>query len=172
LNHEIHGSTGGASGGLAGALLQNTPSNDEFNNPPRTQKFGHSPIIAKTIPNTSKAALQGFIHQYAVPGSVVYTDTHSSYKGIQFDHYAVNHTVGEYVRERAHTNGIESFWALLKRGHYGVFHYMSAKHLHRYVNEFSNRHNTAGCGTMQFINLTVTGMGGRRLTYKGLTNGN
>ncbi|HEY1090811.1 MAG TPA: IS1595 family transposase, partial [Burkholderiaceae bacterium] len=86
-------------------------------------------IIAKTIPNTSKATLQGFIHQYAVPGSVVYTDTHSSYKGIQFDHYAVNHTVGEYVRDQAHTNGIESFWALLKRGHYGVFHYMSAKHL-------------------------------------------
>lgn len=70
------------------------------------------------------------------------------------------------------SNGIESFWALLKGGHYGVFHYMSAKHLHRYVSNFSNRHKTADCSTIQFINLTVNGMGGRRLTYRELTNGN
>ena len=68
----------------------------------------------------------------------------------------------------AHTNGIESFWALLKRGHYGVFHYMSAKHLHRYINEFAFRHNTAQDGTMRFIEKTVTRMIGKRLTYKGL----
>jgi transposase-like protein len=128
-------------------------------------------VIAKHIPNTSKGTLQGFIHQNAAPGSVVYTDTHSSYKGIKgCTHLAVNHTVGEYVRDQAHTNGIESFWALLKRGHYGVFHYMSAKHLHRYINEFSNRHNTASYGTMQFIDHTVANMKNRRLTYKDLTN--
>jgi hypothetical protein len=64
----------------------------------------------------------------------------------------------------AHTNGIESFWALLK-------HYMSVKHLHRYVNEFAFRHNTADQGTLQFINQTITNMGQRRLTYKELTHG-
>jgi transposase-like protein len=128
-------------------------------------------VIAKHIHNTSKGTLQGFIYQNAVPGSVVYTDTHSSYKGIKgYTHLTVNHTVGEYVRDQAHTNGIESFWALLKRGHYGVFHYMSAKHLHRYINEFSNRHNTASYGTMQFIDHTLTNMKNRRLTYKELTN--
>ncbi len=127
-------------------------------------------IVAQHIPNTSKGTLQSFINQNAAPGATVYTDTHSSYKGIKFNHHAVNHTVGEYVRNKAHTNGIESFWALLKRGHYGVFHYMSAKHLHRYINEFSNRHNTATYGTMQFIDSTLTSMKGRRLTYKDLTN--
>ena len=128
-------------------------------------------IVAKHIPDTSKTTLQGFINQHALPGAVVYTDTHSSYKGIKgYTHHTVNHTVGEYVRNQAHTNGIESFWALLKRGHYGVFHYMSAKHLHRYVNEFSNRHNTATCGTMDFIDDTLLNMKDRRLTYKELIN--
>jgi len=128
-------------------------------------------IIAKHIDNTSKSTLQGFINQNASLGCIVYTDTHSSYKGIKgYTHLSVNHTVGEYVRQQAHTNGIESFWALLKRGHYGVFHYMSAKHLHRYVNEFSNRHNTASYGTMQFIDDTFKNMKNRRLTYKELIN--
>jgi transposase-like protein len=118
-------------------------------------------VIAQTIPDTSKRTLQGFIYKNAAEGATVYTDTHSSYKGILFDHHAVNHTVGEYVRDKAHTNGIESFWALLKRGHYGVFHYMSAKHLHRY---------TAAYGTMEFISDTLGNMKNRRLTYKELIN--
>lgn len=127
-------------------------------------------VIAKHIPDTSKTTLQGFINENVAPGAVVYTDTHSSYKGIRFTHRTVNHTVGEYVSNQAHTNGIESFWALLKRGHYGVFHYMSAKHLHRYVGEFSYRHNTSACGTMDFISNTLVGLKNRRLTYKDLTS--
>ena len=82
----------------------------------------------------------------------------------------MNHTVGEYVRDMAHTNGIVSFWALLKRGHYGVYHYMSAKHLHRYVKEFSFRHNTAKIGTMDFIGMTIDRMADKRLTYRRLIN--
>lgn len=89
----------------------------------------------------------------------------------EYNHNFVNHGVGEYVRNQAHTNGIESFWALLKRGYYGIYHYMSAKHLHRYVNEFSFRHNTAQVDTIDFIGMTAARMVGIRLTYKELING-
>ena len=58
-----------------------------------------------------------------------------------FDHETVCHSVGEYVRGQAHVNGIESFWSMLKRGYHGTYHHMSAKHLDRYVTEFSGRHN-------------------------------
>lgn len=128
-------------------------------------------VRAEIIPNTKAGTLQGFIRQNAPEGAVVVTDQHAGYVGIAnhgYQHVSVNHSVGEYVRAMAHTNGIESFWALLKRGHYGIYHYMSAKHLHRYINEFSFRHNTSRIGTMDFIETTVARMIGKRLTYKGL----
>jgi transposase-like protein len=130
-------------------------------------------VRAEIIPNTKVGTLQGFIRENAPEGSVVVTDQHAGYVGIAshgYQHISVNHSVGEYVRAMAHTNGIESFWALLKRGHYGIFHYMSAKHLHRYINEFSFRHNTAQVGTMAFIDATISKMIGKRLTYKELTH--
>lgn len=69
--------------------------------------------------------------------------------------------MGEYVRNQAHTNGIESFWALLKRGYYGIYHHISEKHLHRYVNELSFRHNTAQVDTINFIGMTVERITGK-----------
>jgi hypothetical protein len=53
----------------------------------------------------------------------------------------VNHSDGTYVLGDAHTNGIESFWALFKRGYHGVYHWMSRKHMQRYVDEFAYRWN-------------------------------
>jgi len=64
-------------------------------------------------------------------------------------HSSVNHSVGEYVRERVHTNGIESFWVMLKRGFQGTFHKMSPKHLDRYINEFVGWHNMREVDTME-----------------------
>lgn len=112
-------------------------------------------------------------HEHAPVGATVVTDQHAGYVGLQaggYEHIRINHSVGEFVRDMAHTNGIESFWALLKRGHYGIYHYMSPKHLHRYVNEFAFRHNTAQAGTMRFIEMTAARMLGKRLTYKALIN--
>ena len=76
----------------------------------------------------------------------------------------------EYVNGQAHTNGIESFWAMLKRGHKGVYHKMSPKHLHRYINEFAGRHNQREDDTIDQMAAVARGLGGRRLQYKELVS--
>lgn len=133
----------------------------------------HGMVKAQPISDVSGATLHGFIGQNVIKGSTVVTDNFRSYRGLneEYTHKTVNHSVGEYVRDQAHTNGIESFWALLKRGYYGIYHHMSAKHLHRYVNEFSFRHNTAQVDTIDFIAMTAERITGKRLTYKELING-
>lgn len=131
-------------------------------------------IRAVPVANTDGETLVGFIAANVPAGASVVTDEASAYRGLteqDYIHHTVNHSAGEYVRHFCiHTNGIESFWALLKRGHYGIYHFMSAKHLHRYVNEFSFRQNTRQGGTMGFIDATIGRMGGKRLTYKDLIN--
>ena len=128
-------------------------------------------VVAQPISNTKAYTLKGFIKANVQEGATVVTDAFTGYKGLSgYNHLTVNHSVGEYVRDQAHTNGIESFWALLKRGHYGIYHYMSPKHLHRYVTEFSYRHNTRDLTTMDYINTTITKSAGKRLTYAELIN--
>ncbi len=131
-------------------------------------------VRATPIADTKSGTLIGFIAANAPAGATVVTDELRGYRPLAragFNHLTVNHSVGEFVRNMAHTNGIESFWALLKRGHYGIYHYMSAKHLHRYVKEFSFRHNTSQVGTMQFINMTIDRMASKHLSYEELIRG-
>ena len=85
------------------------------------------------------------------------------------DHESVNHTVGEYVKGQAHTNGIESFWAVLKRAHKGTFHKLSPKHLQRYVDEFAGRHNIRDLDTIEQMRSMARSMEGGRLRYQDLT---
>ena len=85
---------------------------------------------------------------HAAPGATVYTEEAGAYRGMPFNHEAVCHSVGEYVRDQVHTNGMESFWSMLKRGYHGTYHHMSPKHLDRYVTEFSGRHNDRDANTM------------------------
>ena len=82
-------------------------------------------------------------------------------------HEAVRHSVGEYVRNQAHTNGMESFWAMLKRGYHGTYH-MSSKHLQRYVNEFVGRNNVRNLDTIDLMASIAVDTVGKRLRYREL----
>ena len=126
-------------------------------------------VSARTVKGTDTATLQGFVRETAKPGASVYTDDAAAYRGMGgFQHEAVNHSAGEYVRRQAHTNGIESFWAMLKRGYQGTFHHFSEKHLDRYVAEFAARHNDREADTIDMMAHLAQGMIGKRLRYKDL----
>lgn len=126
-------------------------------------------IKAQPIASTGKDDLHKFVNENVAAGSTLYTDDHRSYLGLTgYTHESVNHSAGEYVRGKAHTNGIESFWALLKRGHYGTFHFFSVKHMHRYVAEFSTRWNMMALDSDQRLNSLLESTSGLRLTYKRL----
>lgn len=128
-------------------------------------------VRASVVAGTDKATLHGFIAANVEAGSTVCTDEHAGYRGMKnYTHLTVRHSAGEYVNAMAHTNGIESFWALLKRGYYGIYHYMSVKHLNRYVGEFANRQNTSKLSTLQFMGATAERMVGRHISYKELIN--
>ena len=124
-------------------------------------------VRGKVVEHADAATLHEFVNENIEPGTKVYTDEHRGYIGLD-NHETVNHSVGEYVKDQAHTNGIESFWALLKRGYYGTFHKMSKKHLHRYVNEFAGRHNIRSLDTIDQMRFLALGMVGKRLKYKDL----
>ena len=127
-------------------------------------------VSAAVVGNTDAKTLQGFVGDNVAKGSTVCTDDHGGYHGMPFEHESVRHSVGEYVDGMAHTNGIESFWALLKRGYHGTYHHMSAKHLNRYVTEFAGRHNERPRDTIDQMQSIVDGMVGKRLRYRDLVS--
>lgn len=125
-------------------------------------------VSAEVVEGTDAKTLQGFVASRAAEGAKVYTDQGAGYKGMRFDHETVNHSVSEYVRDQAHTNGIESFWATLKRGYHGTFHHLSEKHLGRYVREFAGRHNMRDLDTVAQMAVLARGMVGKQLRYADL----
>ena len=125
-------------------------------------------IKSKIIDATDKSTLHEFVRNRVANGATVYTDEASAYKSMPFNHEAVTHSTGDYVRGMAHTQGIESFWSMLKRAHKGTFHKISPKHLQRYVNEFSGRHGIRNQNTIDQMQSVIAGMVGKRLMYREL----
>ena len=125
-------------------------------------------VAAQVVERTDRAHLQGFVVEHTEAGAQVYTDEHRAYLGLPFPHKTVKHSVKEYVNGMAHTNGIESFWATLKRGYHGTYHRMSVKHLDRYVTEFEGRHNHRPADTREQVRAIMQGMDGKRLRYQDL----
>ena len=122
-------------------------------------------IAAKVVQSTDAPTLQTFVVDQTDVQATVYTDEHAGYRGMGRKHEAVKHSAKEYVNGMAHTNGIESHWAMLKRGYVGTYHQMSTKHLGRYVNEFSGRHNQRPMNTSEQMTAIARGMDGKRLRY-------
>ena len=115
--------------------------------------------------------LRHFVREHTAPGAQLYSDGHAAYQPLdgEFKHKAVQHSAGTYVIEQAHTNGIESFWSMLRRGQYGTYHQWSAKNLARYVAEFTGRHNARPLDTIDQMRAIWAGLVGKRLRYRELT---
>lgn len=126
-------------------------------------------VSARVVSDATRRTLQGFVEDTVALGAQLYTDDAAGYRGVRMRHEAVKHSVGEYVRDQAHTNGIESFWAMLKRGYVGTYHQISPKHLHRYVGEFAGRHGLREMDTVAQMGFVASAMVGKRLTYADLT---
>ena len=126
-------------------------------------------IASQVVEHTDAPTLQGFVERNTKPDAMVYTDDARAYRGMPRHHEAVKHGVSEYVRGMAHTNGMESHWASLKRGYDGVYHQMSAKHLHRYVAEFEGRHNRRPLDTADQMAVMAKSADGKQLRYADLT---
>ena len=129
---------------------------------------------AMPIDNTDQQTLQTAIHDNISVGSQLYTDDHREYvglNGILYQHKSVKHSAKEYVNGMAHTNGIESVWAVLKRGYNGVYHNMSVKHLGKYVDEFAFRLNEGNVERHTIERLTSLAQAtvGKKLSYAELT---
>jgi DUF2075 family protein len=129
-------------------------------------------IIARKVDNVASETLTREAIKTIKESATVYTDEWCGYKDIGkiYDHNIVKHNESQYVNGRIHTNTIEGFWRLLKRGIFGIYHFTSTKHLQKYVDEFVFRYNTKDNFTSERFNLMLAKTE-YRLTYKELING-
>ena len=129
-------------------------------------------VVAKVVASADKPTIHGFLATHVSLDATIYTDDALVYETLPNPHEAVKHSVAEYVRGKAHTNGVESFWSVLKRAHAGTFHKMSPKHLDRYVQEFAGKHNVRDLDTLDQMRSVVTQLMGRTLPYQRLIRDN
>lgn len=125
-------------------------------------------VRAEAVDDTRKDELQGYLEENVRADATVYSDHAKSYEDLPQPHDAVQHGVGEYVRDQVHTNGIESFWSMMKRGYVGVYHRFSRQHLDRYVKEYAGRRNLRERDTVQQMSQLVAQFSAVRLTWRDL----
>ena len=139
----------------------------------RSDEKGKSRVRAGVIPNVKRSTLDPKVRENVEPGATFYTDGAGGYRflGDRYDHSVVNHDAGEYVREGGvHTNGIENFWALLKRGLHGTYVSVEPYHLFRYIDEQVFRFNARDLTDGMRFRAVLNGIIGKRLTYDQLIN--
>jgi transposase-like protein len=130
-------------------------------------------VKIQVLKDTKKNTTHDFVKANVEPGSTVYTDDARHWtKGIEgYEHYVVKHSADEYVNKNIHTQGIESFFSMFRRGYMGTYHFMSRKHLQRYLNEFAFRQSIRGYDTIIQMRIIAGGLFGKRLPYKKLVSG-
>ena len=128
-------------------------------------------VRAEVIQDTTAATLTGYVKANVVVDSKVYTDSASAYNTLRynFEHGFTDHSLGQYVNGIIHTNGIEGFWALLKRSIKGTYVAIAPKHLGRYVDERAFAYNNRTSHDFGRFQLALSTIAGRRLTYAELT---
>lgn len=132
---------------------------------------GHSRVRTSHIENARRHTLEAEVRKYVEEGSILYTDGLQSYRslGSDFEHAMVEHDAQEYVRDGIHTNGMENFWALLKRALNGTYVSVEPFHLFRYLDEQVFRFNTRAMSDSARFHAALKGVIGKRLTYEQLT---
>lgn len=128
-----------------------------------------SKVRARVVQSTQKAVLHAEVRRHVEPGSALYTDAHNGYRGLSVDykHEIVDHAV-EYVRDNVHTNGMENFWSLLKRGLKGTYISVEPYHLFRDIDEQVFRFNERKLSDFGRFTSVLSWVSGLRLTYKEL----
>lgn len=128
-------------------------------------------VVAAKMDKVTKGNIQTMLDAHLDKSATLCTDEATVYKNLKgYQQLMVNHSVKQFVNGLASTNGIESVWALLKRGYHGTFHHFSSDHIDRYVNEFVFRLNQGNVKnhTLDRIESMLVGGFGKRLTYKRL----
>jgi len=125
-------------------------------------------VTAKVVQSTNAKTLVGFLESNTAEEAKVYTDNSSTYFSVDRDRETVNHSAKECVRGDVHTNGVESFWSMLKRAHKGTFHKMSPQHVQKYVTEFAGKHNIRESDTVDQMGIIAAAMRDKKLRYKDL----
>jgi transposase-like protein len=128
----------------------------------------YSTVSLQVVSDTQAETLHPIMFKNVKADSKIVTDAYRSYNGLSsnYNHVSIKHTDGNYITVgEDHTNTIEGFWSLLKRGIIGIYHQVSPKHLHRYCNEFGYRYNTRQIKDVVRFMDAIKNVNGKRLTY-------
>ncbi|OGX28489.1 MAG: hypothetical protein A3B78_00090 [Omnitrophica WOR_2 bacterium RIFCSPHIGHO2_02_FULL_67_20] len=132
-------------------------------------------VRTRVVESVSAKNLRSAMLENVRRDATIMTDEFSSYRGIgtvfKGGHYRVNHSKGQYAQGFIHTNTVESFFALLKRGMVGTFHHVSRAHLQRYCDEFAFRWDTRKVTDTERVQAALRLAEGKRLLYRSLTDG-
>ncbi|WP_246236337.1 IS1595 family transposase [Flavobacterium ajazii] len=152
-----------------GKKIDNTQGRSTKTKTPVFGMLNSGIVYTQVIENAKGKTLKGIIDGKVKKGSTVVSDGWRGYRGLErhYSHEVIKHNLGLFKKGAYHTNGIEGFWGLLKRGIVGIYHKTSDKHLHRYCDEFAYRYNIRTMSLGEQFNLTLINCD-ERLRYKEL----